>query len=298
MLSLISGRKNDLPTSSLILRTLRELSINHVNGILVTVQGNSSDILNFGLAVKRAENDDLRVRFLGVLDDCRNSQYDKSEKRGLSGIVLVNKIAGALASQGKSLTDIYDYASKVVSNMTSSATNVKEMLSRSKECTYCAKCSVGVDVTQSGRKAILKKLTLTDVLSDLVHSLLTDISTSPNFTMEFGDSVVVFVNNMGSLSGNEQYIFFNCCLEFLNKLDLTIEAFYIGSYLQIPYDVDLTVTVLKVFDKDIVKLLNDPCRTIGKFFLFLVRNFTAYDIIDSIIKINNPSRYTVCYFCM
>lgn len=244
-----------------------------MNGILVTVQGNSSDLLNFGLAVKRAENDDLRVLLLVVLDDCRNSLYNKSEKRGLSGIVLVNKIAGALALRDKSLTDIYDYTSKVVSNMISSATNVKEMLSKSKECTYCAKCSAGIDASKSGRKAILKKLTVTDILTDIVHNLLTDITASPNFTIGFGDSVVVFVNNMGSLRGNEQYIFFNCCLEFLNKLDLTIEAFYIGSYLQIPYDVDLTVTVLKVFDKDIIKLLNDPCRTIGKFFLVL-SNFT------------------------
>lgn len=252
-----------------------------MNGILVTVQGNSSDLLNFGLAVKRAENDDLRVRLLSVLDDCRNLQYDKSEKRGLSGIVLVNKIAGALALQNKSLADIYDYASKVVSNMISSATNVKETLSKSKECTYCAKCSARVDRTQSGKNAILKKLTVTDILSDIVYNLLTDISTTPNFTLGFGDSVVVFVNNMGSLSANEQYIFFKCCLEFLNKLNLTVEAFYIGSYLQIPYDVDLTVTVLRVFDKDVVKLLNDPCRTIGKFFLLLLLTYLKVTLEES-----------------
>ena len=60
------------PTPNVILRTIRELSVNHVKGVLIIVPASSTDVLNFGLAVERAVNDDLRVMFLGVADDCKS----------------------------------------------------------------------------------------------------------------------------------------------------------------------------------------------------------------------------------
>ncbi|KAH1015868.1 hypothetical protein HUJ04_007187 [Dendroctonus ponderosae] len=258
----VQGKGTDPPTPSVVLRTLRELSVNHVKGILVTVQATSTDLLNFGLAVERAENDDLHVALLGVSDDCRNNIYPRSERRGLTGIVLVNKIAGALAVRNKSMTEIYSYCSKVNEHIISIGTNIKKMLISSRDCLYCDKCATDLD-SGGRRKTSLKKLSIMDILDETVQHLLLEISSNKTLNLASGESVVVLVNNLGALGQHEEYIFFRHSLKFLSGLELQVVRFYIGTYLHLKCDVDLTVTILKVFDKDLVDLLDDPCAATG-----------------------------------
>lgn len=259
---IFSGKGNDPPTPKLILRTLRELSVNHVKGILVIGQASSTDMLNFGLAIERADNDDIQVAFLGVSDDCKNEQYSKSEKKGLTGIVLVNKVAGALAKEDKKLLYIYDYCSKVMENLTSIGTNVKKKLINIRECLYCSKCAT-VDGPEL-RQTPVKKVELVDILNEVAEDMLAEITTNAKCNFTPGENIVVLVNNMGALGQNEQYVFFKHCIQFFNNIGVKVLRFYIGSYLQLNNNMDLTLTLLKVFDSTILHLLDAPCKAIGK----------------------------------
>lgn len=262
------GKSTDSPTPSVVLRTLRELSVNHAKGILVIVQATSTNLLNFGLAVERAENDDLHVALLGVSDDCRNDKCPRSERRGLTGIVLVNKIAGALAVKNKAMAEIYSYCSKVNEHIISIGANVKKMLISSRDCLYCEKCVTNLD-SGGPRKTSLKKLSIMSILDETVQQLLLEISSNKTLNLTSGQSVVVLVNNLGALSQNEEYVFFKHSLKFLSGLELQVVRFYIGTYLHLRYDIDLTVTILKVFDDDLVGLLDDPCGATGNLLLLL-----------------------------
>ncbi|KAL1497643.1 hypothetical protein ABEB36_008567 [Hypothenemus hampei] len=253
----IQGNKNDPPTSSLILRTIRELSINHIKGVLLIIQATSGDLLSFGLAVERADNDDLRVAFIKVADDSRNNEYPKSERRGLSGVVLVNKIAGALAMANKTMPDIYDYCIKVVDNLASIGTNVKNLLIDSRECMYCDKCAMQLEGAE--KKTFLNKLTTMDILDNTVRTLIKEISENESLNLKPKDNIVVLVNNLDALNQNEEWVFFRHCVKYLNIIDLVVVKFYIGNFLQFNYDLDLTITILKVFDKNVIELLDAPC---------------------------------------
>ncbi|XP_066137859.1 PTS-dependent dihydroxyacetone kinase 1, dihydroxyacetone-binding subunit DhaK-like [Euwallacea fornicatus] len=259
----IQGKWNKPPVASLILRTIRELSINHEMGILLVGQGNLNDILNFGLAVERALNDGLKVTFLGIFDDCRNNHYSKRKKRGLSGIVLVNKIAGALAIQDKQMSEIVEYCSKVISNITTIGVSIKNMLGTNQECLSCIKTSMVENNASTYRKTNLKKLTVMDMLSDTTQSLLAEIIQNQQVPLSPGDNIIVLVNNIGALNTSEQCVFMKHCLNFFGSLDIQVVKFYIGHYLQLNYDVDLSVTILKVFDKAVVNLLEVPCNVTG-----------------------------------
>ena len=80
-------------------------------GVLIIVRNYTGDRLNFGLASKRAKLEGINVDWLLVDDDVAlvesADERDSSVgKRGLGGVVLIHKIAGALAEQRMSLVDI------------------------------------------------------------------------------------------------------------------------------------------------------------------------------------------------
>lgn len=87
-------------------------------GILVIIKNYTGDRLNFGLACEIARNQhNINVKMLIVNDDCAidDDHVRKSVgKRGLCGVVLIHKIAGAMAADGKSLDEIYDFCNELL----------------------------------------------------------------------------------------------------------------------------------------------------------------------------------------
>jgi dihydroxyacetone kinase len=77
-------------------------------GCLLIVKNYTGDRLNFGLAAERAKKHGLKVEMVIVGDDV--SLPDNKQPRGIAGTVLVHKIAGYAAEQGKSLSDVRDIA--------------------------------------------------------------------------------------------------------------------------------------------------------------------------------------------
>ncbi|MEW7312398.1 glycerone kinase [Buttiauxella gaviniae] len=77
-------------------------------GCLLIVKNYTGDRLNFGLAAEKAKKHGLKVEMVIVGDDI--SLPDNKQPRGIAGTVLVHKIAGFAAEQGKSLSDVRDIA--------------------------------------------------------------------------------------------------------------------------------------------------------------------------------------------
>lgn len=64
------------------------------------VKNYTGDKLNFGLAAQKAKSDGLEVNVVFVGDDVSVGGNELVGRRGLAGVVLVHKIAGAMASKG------------------------------------------------------------------------------------------------------------------------------------------------------------------------------------------------------
>ena len=83
--------------------------------MLLIIKNYTGDRLNFGLASKRAQLEGINVDWILVDDDIalvskENTNQNRSVgRRGLCGTILIEKIAGAMAEQRKSLKEIKDY---------------------------------------------------------------------------------------------------------------------------------------------------------------------------------------------
>lgn len=81
-------------------------------GCLLIVKNYTGDRLNFGLAAERARAFGLKVNMVIVDDDI--ALPDAVQARGVAGTLLVHKIAGALAEQGRGLDEVTEAAGRVI----------------------------------------------------------------------------------------------------------------------------------------------------------------------------------------
>lgn len=86
-------------------------------GCLLIVKNYTGDRLNFGLAAERAKKHGLKVEMVIVGDDI--SLPDNKQPRGIAGTLLVHKIAGYAAEQGKSLSDVREAAQSACDSIAS-----------------------------------------------------------------------------------------------------------------------------------------------------------------------------------
>ncbi|EGG00640.1 uncharacterized protein MELLADRAFT_50347 [Melampsora larici-populina 98AG31] len=216
-------------------------------GTLMVVKNYTGDVLNFGIAKERwlAQRDRKNVKMVIVGDDVSvgREQGKLTGRRGLAGTVLVYKIAGALASQGASLSQVHAMAQYIADR--------------------CATMGVGLDhchIPGSEKNTGLNELGVDEVelgmgihnepgyrrqklsnLSDLTSQILEIITSSKDSDRSFvpfkdqsdtkgqADQVILLVNNLGSLSQLEMAAVTKCAASWLMNKGITVVRVVAGT---------------------------------------------------------------------
>ncbi|KAK5645772.1 hypothetical protein RI129_004236 [Pyrocoelia pectoralis] len=257
----VQGEIFHSPYVSMILKAIKEISYNLTAGVLVIVQNNISDCLKFGLAVERARNQGITIEMLVVNDDfCVINKHQG--KRGMSGIVLITKIAGAMAERLLSLKTIYQFCQKVLENMTSISFSLR-MCSRVDECvctTQHNSFEIEIGTGLHGEKGllVLDEINTKEVASFLITQL------SNGFPINDTVPVVILVNNLGQSLLLEEMTFVKevtNCLQECHKVNVA-RAFR-GKFLTSPKIKGFSLTILNIFDDLVLKYLDDSCEATG-----------------------------------
>lgn len=87
-------------------------------GALLIVKNYTGDRLNFGLAAEMARAEGLLIETVIVADDVALAASEEhAGRRGIAGTVLVHKIAGAAAAEGKDLPQVASIAQTAAENI-------------------------------------------------------------------------------------------------------------------------------------------------------------------------------------
>lgn len=106
------------PSQIQVYQAIKETQSN--KGTLLIIKNYSGDIMNFKNAAHLAKEDGAVVDYVKVEDDIavEDSLYTVG-RRGVAGTVLVHKIAGAAAEEGRSLSDVKTVAQKAADSVRS-----------------------------------------------------------------------------------------------------------------------------------------------------------------------------------
>jgi dihydroxyacetone kinase-like protein len=229
-------------------------------GVLHIVKNYTGDVMNFEMAAEIAEAETgVAVTSVVTNDDVavQDSLYTAG-RRGVGVTVLVEKIAGAAAEQGRSLAEVADVARKVNSRGRSMGVALTS-------CTVPAagkptfdlpdgQMEVGIGIHGEPGRRRVPIAPAGEIAEMLVDPILSDL----DFTG--GDGVIVFVNGMGATPLIELYVMYNEVATILGKAGITVARSLVGPYITSLDMAGCSVTLVKA-DDEILRLWDAPVRT-------------------------------------
>jgi triose/dihydroxyacetone kinase / FAD-AMP lyase (cyclizing) len=225
-------------------------------GALLVIKNYSGDIMNFKNAANLASEDGIPVEYVKVDDDIavEDSLYSVG-RRGVAGTVLVHKIAGAAAEEGRDLMEVKAVAEKA-------AENVRSIGFALTSCTVPASGSptfkladdeIEYGVGIHGEPGIRReKIASADELAKrITNDLLKDLK------MEDGDpsEIAVLVNGFGGTPLQELYLFNNAVTRILSETNININRAFVGNYMTSIDMAGISLTVMKL-DEELKTLLS------------------------------------------
>ena len=246
------------PTPEQILTAIQ--STNNGQGVLLIVKNYTGDILNFEMAKDMAEMEDIRAEILVVDDDIAvgNSLYTAG-KRGVAGTILVHKILGYAAHQGKSLEEIKAIADALVPQIKTiglalTGATVPEVgkpgfVLEEDEFEY----GVGIHGEPGYKKEKLQPSAA--LATELVEKLVADFEIKP------GEKFGVLINGLGSTPLMEQYVFANDVANLLAEKGIEVSFKKLGDYMTSIDMAGLSLTLIKLDNEDWLTALNSTVTT-------------------------------------
>jgi dihydroxyacetone kinase-like protein len=227
-------------------------------GVFYVVKNYTGDVLNFEMAGELAEAEGIQTDYVVTNDDVavEDSTFT-SGRRGIAGTLLVHKICGAAADDGKDLAGIKALAEKVNGN-------VRSMGMALTSCTppesgepifQIADDEMEVGVGIHGEPGIeRKKIEPADSIVDqMLDKILGD---SVDFS---GSEVAVMINGMGGTPLMELYIAYARVADRLKDEGVGVWRMpYVGDYMTSLEMAGFSITLLKL-DEEMKGYLAAPC---------------------------------------
>jgi dihydroxyacetone kinase-like protein len=228
-------------------------------GVLHIVKNYTGDVMNFEMAAEMAEG--VEVKSVVTDDDVavQDSLYTAG-RRGVGVTVLLEKIVGAAAEEGRPLADVADLATKVNDSGRSMGMALTS-------CTVPAagkptfelgedEMEVGIGIHGEPGRSRVSLASAREIAAMLVDPIVGDLPYGQ------GDSVIAFVNGMGGTPLIELYVMYSEVAQLLDKAGISVARSLVGNYITSLEMAGCSVTLLKA-DDELVRLWDAPVNTPG-----------------------------------
>ena len=230
-------------------------------GVLHIVKNYTGDILNFEMAADLAKGEGIEVTSVVTNDDVavQDSLYTAG-RRGVGVTVLLEKIVGAAADEGRSLAEITELAQRVNG----------EGRSMGMALTSCTVPAAGEPTFQLGENELeigigihgepgreRMPLEPADKITERLATAIVD-----DLPYNSGDNVLAFVNGLGGTPLIELYIVYRALQKFLDGRGITITRNLVGPYMTSLEMAGMSITLLRL-DDELTRLWDAPVDTPG-----------------------------------
>ena len=229
-------------------------------GVLHIVKNYTGDVMNFEMAAELAAAE-TGVEVVSVVTDDDVAVQDSTwtaGRRGVGVTVLLEKIAGAAAEEGRPLKEVADVAREVNANGRSMGIALTS-------CTVPAngkptfelgetEMEVGVGIHGEPGRSRQPLAPARDVAHLLVDPILEDLP------FRSGDRVIAFVNGLGGTPLIELYLMYGEVAKILSDHGVTSARSLVGPYITSLDMAGCSVTLLKVTD-ELLRLWDAPVNT-------------------------------------
>lgn len=229
-------------------------------GVLHIVKNYTGDVMNFEMAAELAAAESgTEIRAVVVNDDVavQDSLYTAG-RRGVGATLILEKMAGAAAEQGRPLAEVARVAEAVNANSRSMGMALTS-------CTVPAvghptfelgedEMEIGIGIHGEPGRQRVPLAPGRDVARLLLDSILADLPFAQ------GDRVLCFVNGLGGTPLIELYLMFDEIARMLGGHRIHIERSLVGPYVTSLEMAGCSVTLTRL-DEELTALWDAPVRT-------------------------------------
>jgi triose/dihydroxyacetone kinase / FAD-AMP lyase (cyclizing) len=242
----VAGEIFTSPSSDSVFAAIKAVS--GKPGALLVVKNYTGDRLNFGVAAEMARAEGIAVETVLVKDDVALKGTEQATgARGLAGTVLIHKLVGAAASQGKNLADLAAIGGAAIQSL---ATMGLSLSAGTSPVVGRPSFELGEDEMELGLGIHGEpgvKRTQLQSADRLTETLLGEILKYGNFGED--RRVAVMVNNLGATTEMELAIIARHAVPFLASNGYTVERIYAGTFLSSLDMAGISISVLGINDE-------------------------------------------------
>jgi dihydroxyacetone kinase-like protein len=227
-------------------------------GVVCLIGNYPKDIANVRAAIELAKNDGISVKMVIVNEDVAIS--DTKLRRGMTGEVLLWKIAGAAASLGYSLDDVLEVSKKALCRLRSIGIGLAScIMPESGRPNYVIELgTMEIGVGHHGFSSMdTCKLKSANATADImVDEIIKDMP------LVDGDSVAVMISGLGNTMLSEINILFSRVYDVLAERRIGIHHSFIGNYFTSLDMMGVTLTMMSL-DDELTRLLDIPAYPVA-----------------------------------
>lgn len=259
------------------------LAVDRGEGVLLIIKNYTGDVLNFETATELLADAGTQVATVLVDDDVavKDSLYTAG-RRGVANTVLIEKLLGAAAEKGYSLTELAKLGNELNNNGHSIgiALSACTVPAAGKPSFTLAENEMEFGVGIHGEPGIERRTfeNLDKTVKQMFETLIAhgdyqrtirhwnpenqqwDEVEESKQALKQGDRVIALVNNLGAVPLSELYAVYDALEKECNAFGLHIERNLVGSYCTSLDMQGISITLLKV-DDEILQLWDAPVNT-------------------------------------
>jgi len=230
-------------------------------GVLYIVKNYTGDVMNFEMAAELAGMEGIQVESVVIDDDVavKDSLYTAG-RRGVGSTVLAEKLCGAAAEEGRSLSQVADVCRKVNHDGRSMGMALTSCtVPHAGKPTFNLpedEMEIGIGIHGEPGRTRMKLQPADEIVALLIEPVIADLP------FQSGDEVLLFVNGMGGTPLIELYIAYRKAHEIAVQHGLKVVRSLVGPYITSLEMAGMSITLLKM-DPDLIKLWDAPVLTPG-----------------------------------
>jgi dihydroxyacetone kinase len=228
-------------------------------GVLYLFGNYGGDVLNFGLAADLADLDGIATKTVLVTDDVLSAPADRADtRRGVAGMVVAYKCAGAAAERGDSLEEVARIAEKAVAVTRTAGVGLSPTIlpAAGKPTFELADGEMEIGIGIHGEPGVHRgPLEPADAVADRLMTAILDELDPPA-----GSRVAVLVNGLGATPLEELYVLYGRVQRILADRDVTIASKLVGEYATSLEMAGASITVT-LLDDELAELIDAPASS-------------------------------------
>jgi|TARA_B110000037_G_scaffold157221_1_gene177389 dihydroxyacetone kinase-like protein len=237
-------------------------AVNRGKGILFVYGNYAGDVLNFNLAAEMAAAEGIEVQTVLVRDDISSAPPDKKEdRRGIAGLVIIVKLAGAASQRAKTLDELVRITTLACNNTRSigvamkpgsiPATGVPTFELPDDEIEF----GMGAHGEQGAER--IKMTTADTLVPIMMDKLLAD-----DLELNAGDEIVLLINSLGVTTMTELLIVNKEAKKILRGKGIVVHDTIVGHKLTCQEMAGFSITLTKL-DAELKQYWDMPCESIA-----------------------------------